>query len=118
VGSSFWKLGFLDTLRQLFYCQECGIPTFNCIVTGGGLRRDGQRWVQAKRGYLLDVVELSAAYRDQLLAGIERLGKQGRLSGSAGDLAVPGLLADLRQKKWEVFIKPFAGPETVTDRSA
>lgn len=89
----------------------------HCIVTGGGLRLDGQRWVKAKAGYLVEVVALSAAYRDQLLAGIEQLWRAGQLtlSGPAAALDLPQLLAELRAKPWEVFIKPFETPETVTD---
>jgi hypothetical protein len=87
------------------------------IVTGGGLRLDGQKWVKARGEYLVDVVALSAAYRDKLLGGIEKLYRQGQLSleGAAAELDVPGLLAELRAKKWEVFIKPFATPEAVTE---
>jgi len=90
----------------------------HCIVTGGGLRLDGQKWVKPRSGhYLVEVVALSAAYRDKLLGGIERLVKQGKLglTDEAGQAALPGLLAELRAKKWEVFIKPFAGPEMVTE---
>jgi hypothetical protein len=88
------------------------------ITTGGGLSLDGQRWVKPKsRRYLVDVVALSAAYRDQLLDGIERLYRQGQLSltGQAAELDVPLLLAELRAKAWEVFIKPFENPDTVTE---
>jgi hypothetical protein len=65
----------------------------------------------------VEVVELSAAYRDKLLAGIEKLSRQGKLSlsGPAAAVDVPRLLAELRAKKWEVFIKPFSTPETVTE---
>ena len=90
----------------------------HCIVTGGGLSLEGKRWVKTKSPtYLVDVVALSAAYRDKLLGGIERLDQQGKLtlSGEAGELDVPGLLAQLQAKKWEVFIKPFPNPEAVTE---
>jgi hypothetical protein len=86
------------------------------IVTGGGLALDGRRWVKPKgSGYLVDVVALSAAYRDKLLGGIERLYRQGKLSlvGEAAKPDVTGLLKGLREKKWEVFIKPFENPEAV-----
>lgn len=86
----------------------------HCIVTGGGLSREGQRWVVAKAGYLVDVVELSATYRDQLLVGIEQLWRQGQLTG-ADEIDVPELLAAVRAKKWEVFIKPFEGATVVTE---
>lgn len=88
------------------------------IVTGGGLSLDGQRWVKSKtRRYLVDVRALSAAYRDRLLAGIERLYRQGQLSlsGAAAELDVPAMLARLRAKDWEVFIRPFEDHDQVTD---
>ena len=88
------------------------------IVTGGGLSLTGRGWVKAKGSkYLLDVVELSAAYRNKLLGGIEKLSRQGKLSlaGQAEQLDLPKMLAELRAKKWEVFIKPFENPETVTE---
>jgi hypothetical protein len=87
------------------------------IVTGGGLSLDGRRWLKPRSGhYLVDVVELSAAYRDKLLRGIEKLYQQGKLTlaGQAAELDLPKVLAELRAKKWEVFIKPFTTPETVT----
>jgi hypothetical protein len=90
----------------------------HCIVTGGGLSLDGHKWVKPKSShYLLDVVELSAAYRDKLLSGIERLVQRQEvvLTDEAAEAALSGLLAELRAKKWEVFIKPFAGPEAVTE---
>ena len=90
----------------------------HCVVTGGGLALDGSRWVRpAHRRYLYDVVELSARYRERLLAGIERLWQQGKLKliGQAAKLDVAGVLAELRVKKWEVFAKPFNEPEAVTE---
>ena len=88
------------------------------IVTGGGLSLDGQRWVSGKsQRYLVDVVALSAVYRDRLLKGIGRLYEQGRLKLAGGDagLDVPQLLAELGTKPWEVYMKPFAGAEIVTE---
>ncbi|NJN98928.1 MAG: IS91 family transposase [Anaerolineales bacterium] len=90
----------------------------HCISTGGGLSLDGNKWVKPKSNhYLLNVVELSAAYRDRLLCGIERLVQRQEivLADEAAEAALAGLLAELRAKKWEVFIKPFAGPEAVTE---
>ena len=89
----------------------------HCIVTGGGLSLDGQRWVKPKRaGYLVNVVRLSAAYRDELLQRIEAMyrAEQIRLPGVTGE-EVGKLLGELRAKKWEVFIKAFDNPETVIE---
>jgi hypothetical protein len=88
------------------------------IVTGGGLSLDGRKWVKPRsKHYLLNVVELSAAYRDRLLSGIEGLVQRQEivLADAAAEEALAGLLAELRAKKWEVFIKPFANPDTVTE---
>ena len=86
----------------------------HCIITGGGLSLDRQRWVPGKsRKYLVDVVKLSAAYRERLLAGIERLYRRGELE--TGEVDVPALLAELRAKKWEVFLKPFTDSAAVTE---
>lgn len=90
----------------------------HCISTGGGLSLDRQKWVKPKsKHYLLNVVELSAAYRDKLLAGIERLVKQEKLTlaDAAAEEGLTNLLAELRAKKWEVFIKPFEQPDTVIE---
>jgi Transposase zinc-binding domain/Putative transposase len=88
------------------------------MVTGGGLSLEGRRWVKPKSPrYLVDGVALSAAYRDKLLSGIERLYRQGQLSltGAAAELDVLGLLGEVRQKEWEVFIRPFENPDKVSD---
>ena len=95
--------------------EQVHLPT---IVTGGGLSLDGGGWVKPKSSrYLVEVVALSAAYRDKLLGGIERLWRRGKLSltGAVAELEVAGLVAELRAKKWEVFSKPFEKPETVTE---
>jgi hypothetical protein len=85
----------------------------HCIVTGGGLSLDRRRWVWPKnRRFLFDVVELSARYRDELLGRIERACQAGKWAIPAG-LEVGEMLAALRAKKWEVFIKPFDDPQAV-----
>lgn len=88
----------------------------HCIVTGGGLALDHRRWVRAKNSrYLFDVVQLSALYRDQLLDGLHKLSEGGELVqvGQAAELDVAATIAECRQKKWEVFAKPFDTPQAV-----
>ena len=88
----------------------------HCVVTGGGLANDGSRWVRCPTGrYLLDVVKLSAAYREALLAGVERKWRRGEwaMSGEAEELDWGQVVAELRGKKWEVFCKPFGAAEAV-----
>ena len=88
----------------------------HCIVTGGGLALDGSRWVRPKNGrYLFDVVKLSALYRDKLLGGLQKLYRAGKVLqlGQAAQLNVTAIVAECRQKKWEVFAKAFETPEAV-----
>jgi len=86
----------------------------HCIVTGGGLSKDGKRWVGSSRRFLFDVKELSRRYRDRLCRKIKRLWKAGELQGCEGE-DIEGLLAEIRGKKWEVYAKPFADPVHVIE---
>ena len=92
----------------------------HCIVTGGALAADGQRWVSSRPGYLFPVLALSAMYRGKYLAGLERAYRRGELRGeeaieALGDEERFGrYLKDLAKQKFVVYAKqPFAGPEEV-----
>ena len=88
----------------------------HCIVSGGGLALEGNRWVRPKNShYLCDVVKLSALYRDKLLGGLQKLYRQGKVQqlGETAKLDIEATLAECWQKKWEVFAKPFDTPEAV-----
>jgi hypothetical protein len=84
------------------------------IVTGGALSFDEQRWVAAKPDYLFDIVAVSAAFRDAFCNGLERLTEQGKLV-SVDTLEAKATVAEIRAKAWEVFAKPFSGPEPVVE---
>jgi hypothetical protein len=81
----------------------------HCIVTGGGLSQDGQRFEQSGETYLFDVVALSARYRERLCRKIKRLYRAGKLKlvGPAAEMDVEQIAKEIRAKKWEVFIKGF-----------
>ena len=81
----------------------------HCIVTGGGLSQDGQRFEQSGETYLFDVVALSARYRERLCRKIKRLYRAGKLKlvGPAAEMDVEQIVKEIRAKKWEVFIKGF-----------
>jgi hypothetical protein len=90
----------------------------HCIVTGGGLSRDGQHWCAAKANYLFKVTNLSRVFRGKFLAGLERLWQKGALEPSDALPANPPdfqtLLTQARRQAWVVYVKrPFAGPEQV-----
>ena len=95
-------------------------PHLHCIVPGGGLSPDGQRWVSCRPRFFLPVRVLSRLFRrlflDQLAAAHAegRLAFFGELAGLADRTAFAERLAPLRRAEWVVYAKrPFAGPESV-----
>ena len=87
-------------------------PHVHCIVTGGGLSRDGLRWVEAPADYLFPVRVLGALFRGKMLAALRHAYDQDKLSfaGPAAALADRErwnrLLDKLSQKRWVVYCKP------------
>jgi len=95
-------------------------PHIHCIVPGGGLSLDGQRWVACKSGFFLPVRVLSRLFRRLLLEKLSAAHHAGHLQffGQHQNLtdatAFADYLAPLRQIDWVVYAKrPFAGPEAV-----
>lgn len=89
-------------------------PHVHCIVPGGGLSPNADRWISAKPGFFLPVRVLSLVFRGKLLSKLEAASAKGRLS--LGSEEVLGLLARAARKKWVVYSKPpVAGPEQVLD---
>ena len=95
-------------------------PHVHCIVPGGGISPDGERWVRCRANFLLSVKVLSRLFRRLFLEGLEALHAAGELQfftnlGRLKD-AKPfrTYLAPLRRCKWVVYAKrPFAGPAQV-----
>ena len=97
-------------------------PHLHCIVPGGGLSPDGERWVGCRPGFFLPVRVLSARFRtlflDQLrhAAGRGELVFHGELERLGRPEAFAALLEECGKKNWVVYAKPpFGGPETVLD---
>ena len=88
-------------------------PHVHCIVTGGGLSLDGQRWVKTSEKYLFPVKVLSRLFRGMFLAALRHAHAAGELEGiSAKDFAV--LIAPLYRKEWVAYAKkPFGSVEHV-----
>ena len=94
----------------------------HCLVAGGALSWDGQRWVAARRNFLFPVRALSRVFRGKFLDFLSKAFRQGQLNfpGKFGPLQTPSgfqeLLTRLRSKEWVVYAKkPFGGPEVVLD---
>lgn len=87
-------------------------PHIHCIVTGGGLSLDAQRWVAAPRNYLLPVRALGELFRGKLLDALADAHRDGalRFDGPAASFADPdrfrALVHKLRRLRWVVYCKP------------
>lgn len=95
-------------------------PHLHCIVPGGGLSVDGQRWVNCKKGFFLPVRVLSRLFRRLFIEQLVDAHKHGLLQfyGQLASLedaqAFEHFLIPARQCEWVVYAKrPFSGPEAV-----
>lgn len=92
----------------------------HCIVTGGGLHADGERWLSTPQDYLFPVRVLSKLFRGKLLASLDAAYQAEKLSldGACEPLRESKAFARLRDQlyktAWVAYAKaPFAGPEQV-----
>ena len=96
-------------------------PHVHMIVPGGGISRDGQRWIACRRPrFFLPVFVLSKLFRRLMLDKLIAAHAAGKLQffGEHAHLAkahaFTAFLAPLRRKRWFVYTKePFAGPKAV-----
>lgn len=98
-------------------------PHLHCIVTGGGLTRDGLSWKATRQNFLFPVRVLSALFRGKLMAALDKAYRDGRLKldGVPGfdddtqrDVVWKRLKRKLYRTKWVSYAKPpFAGPAAV-----
>jgi len=87
-------------------------PHLHCVVTGGALSSDQQRFLTPRsKGFLFPVRALSKMFRGKFLEGLMRAFESGKLGD---DTSAPRLSHALRNCDWVVYAKrPFAGPERV-----
>jgi len=83
-------------------------PHLHCLVTGGGLRPEGQ-WVAVRNGFLLPARVVMAVFRGKMVAGLRRAYECGELAVPEGMQAqqVFNLLNRLghrRKTRWNVRI--------------
>jgi len=97
-------------------------PHLHCVVPGGGLSTDGERWVACRPGFFLPVRVLSRFFRRRFLELLQQAFDRGELEffSALEELrqreAFRRYLDPLRLKEWIVYAKaPFAGPEQVLD---
>jgi len=97
-------------------------PHLHCVVPGGGLSPDGQRWIACRRRFFLPVRVLSCRFRRLFVESLEKAFDAGQLQffSALEELrdrtAFRRLLGRVRSRKWVVYAKkPFAGPQQVLD---
>ena len=98
-------------------------PHLHCIVTGGGLTRDGARWKATRQDYLFPVRVLSKLFCGKLVAALDTAFHEGKLNlagiggfggGEPDDESWKRLRRKLYRTKWVSYAKkPFAGAESV-----
>ena len=95
-------------------------PHVHMIVPGGGLSKDGMRWIAARADFLLHIKVLARLFRGKFLVLLSDAHAAGQLAffnthaGLADKKTFKRFLAPLRHIKWVVYCKPpFAGPKQV-----
>ena len=115
------ELGFFAVLHS--WGQNLHFhPHLHCVVPGGGLSADQDRWMHGRRRYLLPVKVLSRFFRRVFLQALKQAYAAGQLQ-FFGDLeplrdppAFAAYLAPLHKCEWVVYAKPpFGGPQHVLE---
>jgi hypothetical protein len=116
LGADIGFLAVLHTWGQNLHLH----PHVHCVVPGGGISLDGDRWVSCRPGFFLPVRVLSCLFRGKFLAMLQRAYDQDLLGchGQQQHLAEPQAFRALMQACWQkdrvVYAKPpFGGPPQV-----
>ena len=116
LGAEIGMVGVLHTWGQNLHHH----PHVHCVVPGGGLSVDGQRWVACRPGFFLPVRVLSRLFRRLFLERLQSAFDAGQLRffSDLADLADADVftarLAELKRIEWVVYAKPpFGSPEQV-----
>jgi hypothetical protein len=97
-------------------------PHLHCVVAGGGLAPEGNRWISCRPGFFLSVRVLSRLFRRLFLKSLRKAFESGKLHFFSSIKSLRDLKAFLRylapvlKKEWVVYAKPpFAVPQQVLD---
>jgi hypothetical protein len=105
------RIGFISILHT-WGQNLTDHPHIHCIVTGGGMSPNADRWISCKKNFFIPVKVLSARFRNKLLINLKK-------SRSANELKFPGTIENLKvkinfqslidnlfAKQWVVYCKP------------
>jgi hypothetical protein len=113
------EIGFLSILHT--WGQNLQLhPHLHFIIPGGGLSRDGSRWISCRKGFFLPVKVLSRLFRKLFVKNLSQAYEKRSLNfyGSIEELscrdAFYKLLSEAGKNKWVVYCKrPVSGPQQV-----
>ena len=118
LGAEIGLMALLHTWSQTLIDH----PHLHCLVTGGGLSRDGKRWISSREDFFIPVKVLSSLFRGKFLDGLKKAYEAGelRFPGQIEELkeatAFKKFLTDLYHQKWVVYCKPpLKNPEKMMD---
>jgi hypothetical protein len=113
------EIGFLSILHTWGQTLQRH-PHVHCVVSGGGLSLDRQRWIPSPPRFFLPVRVLSRVFRGKFVAGLKRAFRRKELVffGSclplAAEQAFHTFVRTLFREDWVGYAKqPFGGPEHV-----
>ena len=117
LGGRIGLLGVLHTWGQTLTHH----PHVHCVVAGGGISKDGLRWIPSKgKRFFLPMAVLSRMFRGKFLAmlkeafGAGKLKFHGSLASLNDAVKLSQYLRPLYRLNWVVYCKPpFGGPEQV-----
>jgi hypothetical protein len=115
------QIGFLSVLHT-WGQNLLHHPHVHCVVPGGGIAPDGERWIACRPGFFLPVRVLSRLFRRLFLEQLHRAFDAGglRFGGQFERLRDPqafaAWLAPAAQAEWVVYAKPpFGGAQQALD---
>ena len=116
LGAQIGCIALLHTWGQNLLAH----PHLHCVIPGGGMSLDRERWISCRDGFFLPVRVLSRMFRGKFLAMLLQAYEKNELEfhGQLAELNHPkaweGWLEPLRNKPWLVYAKPpFGGPRQV-----
>jgi len=87
-------------------------PHLHCLVPGGGLSLNGQRWISSRRGFFIPVKVLSRLFRGKFLFYLKEAYRGGKLKfvgeiRSLGDTRKFQMMMDeLYRQEWVTYCQP------------
>jgi hypothetical protein len=116
IGAQIGFISLLHTWGQNLMDH----PHVHCIVTGGGLSRQENRWVDSKKKFFIPVQVMSKLFRGKFLFFLKqaretkKLNYAGEIDPLAKECNFQELMNQLYTKDWVVYCKPpFQSPEHV-----